>query len=85
MRGLVESDYRSALEVLHEAAAVDGPIPFPQPVLGALRRLVPCDVVTYHERIAGQPRLVFTSEPRGPVSLEIRAAVRRFAFEIDSA
>jgi hypothetical protein len=51
MLRLSTSDYRNVLEVLREAGEVEGPVPFPQPVLEALRRLVPCDVVTYHERI----------------------------------
>src|SRR4029077_2098142 len=46
VRRLSESDYQGVLDVLREAAAVEGPIPFTRPVLEALRRLVPCDVVT---------------------------------------
>jgi hypothetical protein len=72
MPRLSESDYRSALDVLREAGAVDGPIPFPEPVLDAFRRLVPCDVVAYHEQPPGQPAMVFTGEPRGEVTPEIR-------------
>jgi len=58
MPRLSGSDYRNVLEVLREAGDVEGPIPFPRPVLEALRRLVPCDVVTYRERIGlGHARL----------------------------
>lgn len=77
MARLSESDYRQVLDVLYEAAGVEGPIPFPDPVLRALRRLVPCDVVTYHERLGGRAAVVFTGEPLGPMTPEIRAATRR--------
>jgi hypothetical protein len=50
MARLSGSDYRAALELLQEAGAVEGPDPFPEHVLEGLRRLVPCDVVAYHER-----------------------------------
>ena len=76
---LSERDYQGVLEVLREAAAVDGAIPFTEPLLEALRRLVPCDVVAYHERLApGAPRLiVWSGEPRGPVTDAVRAAQQR--------
>jgi hypothetical protein len=50
MPRLAESDYRGVLAVLREAGEVDGPLPVSRPVLAALHRLVPCDVVTYNER-----------------------------------
>jgi DNA-binding CsgD family transcriptional regulator len=77
---LSEADYRSVLDVVREAGDVDGRLPFPHPVLEALRRLVPCDVVTYHERpdSPGPPRLVFVGEPRGPVTHDVREAVGRY-------
>ena len=53
MTRLSESDYRHAFDVVYEAAEVDGPNPFPEPVLDALRQLVPCEVVTYHVRTGG--------------------------------
>jgi DNA-binding CsgD family transcriptional regulator len=77
MARLSESDYRQVLDVLYEAAAVEGPIPFPDPVLKALRQLVPCDVVSYHERLGGRATVVFAGEPRGPMTPEIRDATRR--------
>jgi DNA-binding CsgD family transcriptional regulator len=79
MLRLSESDYRSVLDVLREAGAINGPIPFPEPVLDSLRRLVPCDVVAYHEvpDCPGQPRLVYIGEPRGEMSREIRDAMER--------
>jgi DNA-binding CsgD family transcriptional regulator len=75
---LSASDYRDVLAVLREAGEVDGPMPFPEPVLDALRRLVPCDVVTYHERVGGHPALVTSGEPRGSMTADIRAACRRY-------
>jgi DNA-binding CsgD family transcriptional regulator len=80
MVALREADYRGALDVLREAADVDGDIPFPEPVLEALRRLVPCDVVAYHEHYAGDAErtLVWTGEPRGPVTEGVRAALERY-------
>jgi DNA-binding CsgD family transcriptional regulator len=76
---LRESDYRGVLEVLREAAEIDGPVPFPEPVLQLLRQLVPCDVVAYHERVdqTGTMHLGYVGEPRGVVTPEIKAATRR--------
>jgi DNA-binding CsgD family transcriptional regulator len=67
------------LEVLRAAGDVDGPIPFPEPVLDALRRLVPCDVVAYHERLGSSDVVVWTGEPRGAMTPQIREASRRYA------
>lgn len=49
-------------------------------MLDALRRLVPCDVISYHERLDSQsePEIVFTGEPRGEVTPQVRAAVKRY-------
>jgi DNA-binding CsgD family transcriptional regulator len=47
MEQLSAADYRGALEVVYEAEGVDGPDPFPEPVLEALKRLIPCDTVSY--------------------------------------
>jgi DNA-binding CsgD family transcriptional regulator len=68
---LSASDYERALDVLGEAAAVEGPTPFPEPVLDSLRRFVPCDVVSYHEQPLGVPAIAFTGERRGDWTLEI--------------
>jgi len=83
MPRLSEADYRSVLAVLREAGDVEGPSPFSETVLEALRRLVPCDVVAYHERPDSprQPRLLFVGEPRGPVTESVREAVRRYAHQ----
>ena len=71
------SDYRKVLDVLYEAADADGPNPFPDAVLGALRRLVPCDVVAYHDRLGGQAAVAWVGEPRGPLTPEVREASGR--------
>src|SRR5690349_22496690 len=77
MARLSASDYRRALEVVYAAGEIDGPIAFPEPVLEALARLVPCDVVAFHDR----GDIVYTGEPKGPLTPEIRAARRRFAHQ----
>ena len=81
MARLAQRDYVGVLDVLHEAAAVDGPIPFTQPVLHALRRLIPCDVVAYHEHVDGRRRVIFDGEPRGTVTPAPREAQRRYQQE----
>jgi DNA-binding CsgD family transcriptional regulator len=43
------SDYRAALDFLKIAQGVDGPEPFPERVVDALRRLIPCAIVSYRE------------------------------------
>jgi DNA-binding CsgD family transcriptional regulator len=78
---LAKRDYVGVLDVLGEAAAIDGPIAFPRPVLAALRRLVPSDVVAYHEGVEGRPRVIWEGEPRGPVTAAVRAGQRRYAAE----
>ena len=79
MARLTGSDYRDALEVVYAAGEVTGAVPFPGPVLETLRRLVPCDVVTYHEYSKGPARvLVHVGDPAGEVTPEIRAAHRRY-------
>lgn len=79
---LSATDYQGVLHVLGEAGAVDGPTPFPEPVLDALRRLVPCDVVAYHEASSlWEPAWGFVGDPRGPMTPDIRAAVERYAYQ----
>jgi DNA-binding CsgD family transcriptional regulator len=78
MPRLSGSDYRKALDVVYEAADVDGPNPFPEPVLEALRRLVPCDVVAFHERVGWGAAVVWVGEPRGAMTPAIRDASRRY-------
>jgi DNA-binding CsgD family transcriptional regulator len=82
MARLVESDYRKAFDVLYAAGEVDGPLAFPEPVLGVLRELVPCDVVTFHERSWRPGRvLVYTGEPIGPLTPDVRAARLRLKYQ----
>jgi DNA-binding CsgD family transcriptional regulator len=49
VEALGAADYRGVLELLEVAGAVDGVDPFPEPVLAAMRRLIPADVVSYGE------------------------------------
>jgi hypothetical protein len=58
MARLLQSDYRKAL---YAAGEVNGPVAFPRPVLETLRQLVPCDVVTFHERSASPERVLVYS------------------------
>lgn len=82
MTRLATADYRKALEVAYAAGEVDGPVAFPVPVLDTLRELVPCDVVTFHERSERPDRVVvFTGQPQGSITAEIRAAHRRLLHE----
>ena len=81
MARLSERDYGGVLDVLHATAAVEGPIPFTQPVLRALRDLIPCDVVAYHEHIEGVRRVIWEGEPRGPVTSAVREGQRRYAHQ----
>lgn len=74
MLRLSSSDYQRVLAVLYETADVEGPNPFPEPVLDSLRRLVPCDVVTYHEHVAVYAPLAQVGEPAGTVTPAIREA-----------
>ena len=49
VEALGAADYRGVLELLEVAGEVDGVDPFPEPVLAAMRRLIPADVVSYGE------------------------------------
>jgi DNA-binding CsgD family transcriptional regulator len=73
------SDLAAVLEFLGDASSVDGPDPFPRPVLESLRRLVPSDEAYYSEldrvrRIvvcsAGFPGVAH--EPEEPTYWDIR-------------
>lgn len=75
MTRLRESDYRKTLEVLYAAGEVDGPVAFTEPVLDALRELVPCDVAAFHEGSDRVDRaLVYTGIPLGEMTADVRAA-----------
>jgi DNA-binding CsgD family transcriptional regulator len=83
MGHLSEADYRGMLGLLQEAGEVDGADPFPEPVLERLRRLVPCEVLSYGEfdpeglfyRRLGRLRLA--GAPLEPVTPAIREAQLR--------
>ena len=49
MTRLRNSDLQAVVEFLGEASSIDGPDPFPRPLLESLRRLVPSDEVAYDE------------------------------------
>lgn len=49
MTRLRTSDLEAALSFLGEASSVEGPDPFPRPLLESLQRLVPSDSVVYDE------------------------------------
>ena len=49
MRSLSGGDYRACLAFLRVAGDIGGPEPFPEPLLAELRRLIPCDCVSYGE------------------------------------
>lgn len=72
------SDYESVLAVLRDAGEVDGAVAFPKPVLEAVRRLIPCDVVTYHDSMGGEPAVVSAGEPRGAMPADYRPACKRY-------
>jgi DNA-binding CsgD family transcriptional regulator len=82
MARLAVSDYRGALEVLYAAGEIEGPLAFSETVLETLHALVPCDVVTFHERSESKDRvLAYTGDPLGKVTPEIHAAHRRLKHE----
>jgi DNA-binding CsgD family transcriptional regulator len=78
MPRLSPSDYESVLALLSQAGEVDGQVAFPKPVLEAMRRLIPCDVVTYHESMGGEPAVVSAGEPRGEMPGDYRPACKRY-------
>ena len=49
MSRLRTSDLQAIFEFLGEAQAIDGPEPFPPPLLASLRRLIPSDWASYSE------------------------------------
>jgi DNA-binding CsgD family transcriptional regulator len=78
VRHLAASDYRGILEFLQLAEATDGPDPFPEELLLQLRRLVPCDVVSYGDfqpdRRGWRNTPRWVGDPRAPVTDAIRDA-----------
>ena len=78
MARLSTADYEAVLAVLREAGDVEGAVAFPKPVLETLRQLVRCDVVTYHEGIAGEAGLASAGEPRGSIPADYREVCKRY-------
>jgi len=85
---LGNADVRGVLEFLDVACEVDGIDPFPNPVLAALRRLIPADVVSYGDYDpdgAGwrrQPSVRWQGVAPGDVTPSIRAAHLRFTHQM---
>src|SRR5258707_137669 len=73
---------RPTLSVVGE---VDGVDPFPEPVLGALRRLIPADVVSYgeldRERPGWRAGVRWQGVPRADVTPDICEAHLRFTYQ----
>lgn len=79
MSRLRTADLEAVLDFLGEASTVEGPNPFPQPLLESLRRLVPSDETYYSEldrvrRIAlwSEAALGDFDEPEEPTYWDIR-------------
>lgn len=49
MTRLRNSDLQAVVDFLGEASSIDGPDPFPRPLLASFGRLVPSDAVAYCE------------------------------------
>jgi DNA-binding CsgD family transcriptional regulator len=80
---LAAADYRNILEFLYRAGEVEGTDPFPEPLLAELRRLVPCDVLSYGGYDPEGPQfrgcgVRIAGEPLAPLTPEIVEALRRF-------
>jgi DNA-binding CsgD family transcriptional regulator len=86
--GLGNADVRGVLEFLDVACEVDGIDPLPNPVLAALRRLIPADVVSYGDYDpdgAGwrrQPDVRWQGGAPGDVTPGIRAAHLRLTHQM---
>ena len=74
MTQLRERDSRAMFDFLAEAEAVDGPEPFPEPLVESLRQLIGCDLAEFDEMDRAERRCGWTtatlSEPE-PVNLTI--------------
>lgn len=80
MHALRERDVRSALDLVYDAASIDGPDAFPPEFLVRMSALIPVDVLAgYHEAIIGRPCTVIESTELGHVlPPDIQAAGRRY-------
>ena len=64
MNRLRHADLEGTLRFLGEAASVEGDRAFPEEVVGALRKLVPCDWAGYCEHdVVGRLDLWFSQDP----------------------
>jgi DNA-binding CsgD family transcriptional regulator len=79
---LRESDLRQALAFVHEAATIDGPDPFPPPVLTLLRELVPCAAASWHEwRVADGHVRIHLSSADAEQTASVWEAYRHYRHE----
>jgi DNA-binding CsgD family transcriptional regulator len=78
MAKLSGADFDGVLGVLYEAGAVEGAVPFPEGVLDALRGLVPCDVVSYHEGVVGHSAVASSGDYQCSGSPEIASAYAEY-------
>ena len=76
MDRLAASEFRGIHEFLRTALDADGDDAFPAPVLEALRRLIPCDIVSYGHHAARGRRWGIRAAPDGivPVPASVREA-----------
>jgi DNA-binding CsgD family transcriptional regulator len=85
MGALGAADFRGMLEFLEVAGEVDGVDPFPEPVLAALRRLIPADIVSYGELDRDSPGrragVRWQGVPRADVTPDICEAHLRFTYQ----
>jgi len=73
------ADHRKVLDVLWTVGESSRENPFSDAALHALRALVPCDVVTYHDHPTGsERRIAYVGEPLGPMTDELRMLHRRY-------
>lgn len=80
MAGLRVADLDAILRFLHAAGETDGTDAFPEQILAELRRLIPCDVVSYGDFDADgrgwRCAIRWAGEPRAPMTPEIVEAHR---------
>ncbi|MCW2522198.1 MAG: hypothetical protein JWO63_533 [Frankiales bacterium] len=63
MTALRESDYRLVLDALRSVDRADGPDDFAVAAMSAVRRLVPCEVVSFNEVDPVSGRLAYLTDP----------------------
>ena len=65
MTQLRERDSRAMFDFLAEAEAVAGPVPFPEPLVESLRRLIGCDLAEFDEMDRAERRCGWTTASVG--------------------